>query len=444
MAQPEQLKNIEIRNQVFLEGYKNGRVREFTAVVVGIGRDTGREILDLSVERMNQLTKKELNSLTVILRSIAGEAMNDQIGELTSDLEKLSEQQARFEVKAIESVTKGATVVTPASGAAMSFAKNQPIRATGNFMNKFWSTMTANEQDKLADVVRIGYSDGLTIPQMVSRLRGTRVANYSDGYTQQAKRRIETQVRTVVQHISQRSREQTWNANSDIIEKYQWISTIDGSTSSQCRSLDLREFIVGQGPVPPLHYNALKEGSLITTKRGKIPVEMVKVGDMALTHAGRWMPVTAVMSRDLTKKEKVIRLVDNLGRSIFLTDDHPMLCAESGWKRAGDINVGDVLFKNMHKFLRIKDRLFAPLIPKVVLIDSHNIPTKMTERLVSYEISTLPGTMSSTVQFNKAVRYSEIRDKLINLKLKIKRYFSANKKGLKKCLMLSRVFRISL
>lgn len=253
MAQPEQLKNIEIRNQVFLEGYKNGRAREFAAVIVGIGRDTGREILDLSVERMNQLTKKELNELTVSLRSIAGQSMNDQIVELTSDLERLSDQQARFEVKAIESVTQGATVATPTSGAAYSFARNQPIRATGNFIAKFFSNMAKNEQDQLANVVQIGYSDGLTLSQMVSRIRGTRVANYSDGYTQQGRRRVEAEVRTVVQHVSQRSREETWNKNSGIIEKYEWVSTLDSRTSDQCRSLDGKRFIVGQGAVPPIH-----------------------------------------------------------------------------------------------------------------------------------------------------------------------------------------------
>jgi len=431
MAQNEQLQDIEIRNQVFLEGYKNGRVNEFTKVIVKLGRDAGIAVMSLDIERMNQLTKKQLNALTVNLRAIAGKSIGDQVEALNVDLAKLSEQQAGFEVKAIESVTKGATVATPASGAAMSFANNQPIRATGNFMKKFWSTMTANEQSQLVNVVQIGYSDGLTIPQMVSRIRGTRVANYSDGYTQQAKRRIEAQVRTATQHVSQRSREQTWNANSDIIEKYEWVSTLDGRTSSQCRSLSNNRYIVGQGPVPPIHYNAIAQGGLITSNRGKIPIENIMVGDLVLTHMGRWMPVTAVMSRDRHPDEKVLKLVDGFGRSISLTDDHPMLSAKGGWKRAGDINPGDVLFKNLHKFFCIKNRFFAPFIEHVILINSHNIPTKTTEKLISYDVSRLPGAMASSIKLDKAVGYSEIRYKAINTVLKIKRNFFRFQKFLK-------------
>ena len=41
--------------------------------------------------------------------------------------------------------------------------------------------------------------------------------------------------------------------NDDIIDGYRWLSTLDGRTSSQCRSLDGVLFKPGEGPRPPLH-----------------------------------------------------------------------------------------------------------------------------------------------------------------------------------------------
>jgi site-specific DNA-cytosine methylase len=40
------------------------------------------------------------------------------------------------------------------------------------------------------------------------------------------------------------------------------------------------------------------EGVLILTEFGYLPIEEVRVGDMVLTHRGRWRPVTAIMTRE--------------------------------------------------------------------------------------------------------------------------------------------------
>lgn len=39
-------------------------------------------------------------------------------------------------------------------------------------------------------------------------------------------------------------------------------------------------------------------GTFILTERGHVPIEQVEVGDLVLTHRGRWRPVTSVMHRD--------------------------------------------------------------------------------------------------------------------------------------------------
>src|SRR3546814_10812384 len=39
------------------------------------------------------------------------------------------------------------------------------------------------------------------------------------------------------------------------ITEYRWVSTLDGRTTSQCRSLDGKVFTIGKGPRPPIHMN---------------------------------------------------------------------------------------------------------------------------------------------------------------------------------------------
>jgi len=45
----------------------------------------------------------------------------------------------------------------------------------------------------------------------------------------------------------------TWEANQAVVDGYRWVSTLDGVTTAQCRTLDGKNFDVGSGPMPPIH-----------------------------------------------------------------------------------------------------------------------------------------------------------------------------------------------
>jgi SPP1 gp7 family putative phage head morphogenesis protein len=211
--------------------------------------------MSLDVDKISQLSKRDLGVLIAELRTLTHDLLTEQIESFAKDLEKLSKAETKFEVESIKEVTIRTAVSTPPAGSAFTFANGLPIRATGTLPKKFFGEMTQNEQDKLESVIRKGWVDGATIREMVQRVRGTRISNFQDGFTKQAKARIEAQVRTATQHYSSASRKKVWVDNSDIIEGYQWVSTLDSRTTQQCRSLDKREFAVGDGPLPPIHYS---------------------------------------------------------------------------------------------------------------------------------------------------------------------------------------------
>lgn len=68
-------------------------------------------------------------------------------------------------------------------------------------------------------------------------------------------RQAEAIVRTATNHVGNQARAEVYRANADIIREEQIVATLDGRTTPVCRSRDGERYPVGQGPVPPLHYN---------------------------------------------------------------------------------------------------------------------------------------------------------------------------------------------
>jgi hypothetical protein len=66
----------------------------------------------------------------------------------------------------------------------------------------------------------------------------------------------------------------------------------------------------------------LAPGALVTTKTGNMPIENIAVGDIVLTHRGRWQRVTHTMRR---RHSGVARVIKARGRAAFIiTPEHPI------------------------------------------------------------------------------------------------------------------------
>lgn len=148
---------------------------------------------------------------------------------------------------------------------------------------------------------------------------------------------LERFARTKHTEVLNRGRHEYFQS-SGVVSGYQYSAILDDRTSDICRGLHGKKFKVGTEPIPPMHFNALLEGTLIETSRGNVKIEDIKVGDLVVTHEDNFKKVYDVMSKFEDKYYFEIELQN--GKKIEITGEHPVLC-ERGWIRADELTLDD-------------------------------------------------------------------------------------------------------
>ena len=283
----DSIEDIATRHQVLLERLKSGKAKDYLKVAKKFDGELITKLNKLGVDSLDQLTKKELNSIVRYSTKLNQKYQKVIVKDLNKDLESLAKSDSIFEQQAINSVVTGANAVS-AANIAFSAALAAPISATGELLEPFIKNWSKTRINQVNGAIRKGYKEGATLSQMTQRLRGTKANNFKDGLTNLRTRQAEAVIRTSVQHVSTTARLKTWERNKDIIEKYKWRATLDGRTTQQCRSLDGQEFEVGKGnPLPPIHIgcrstinfvvkselglDALDEGATRSSLSGSVP-----------------------------------------------------------------------------------------------------------------------------------------------------------------------------
>lgn len=85
----------------------------------------------------------------------------------------------------------------------------------------------------------------------------------------------------------------------------------------------------------------------VLTNAGEKPIELVNPGDLVVTAFGFYAPVRRRSKRFV---DSLVRVRFSSGRSLFITEEHPIL-TQNGWILAGALNVGDVV-SSRHRLCR--------------------------------------------------------------------------------------------
>jgi SPP1 gp7 family putative phage head morphogenesis protein len=197
-------------------------------------------------------TRANLNALLRDLDSVLGGIAGDWNQLLLSDLKDLGVYESQWSAKTMAANIQ-ASFTTPSPEQVWSAIKFNPMQLNDkpvDFMSWIdgWKD---DEVSRLTQGVKMGFVQGRTTRDIVKEVVG------AGGLADISERNAKTIVRTAVAHVSNVAREATYDKNSDVIEGYEWISTLDSKTSAICRGRDGMKFKADAEfrPKPPAHAN---------------------------------------------------------------------------------------------------------------------------------------------------------------------------------------------
>lgn len=245
------MKNELIRRQVLLERLKSGEVNHFTVYLEKIENSIREQlsIHDITTFNRTRLERK-LKQIDGLLATI----FEEYYESLTPRIADIAEYEATVEVKLLDKNSGPKLEFSkPDLKRLKAMFKNHPMSlrdgTPGVLLEPFIKDWSIKERNRVTGLIRQGYFEGRTTPQIVNSLVGH--GKQSD--LKRMRRNASTVIRTVIQHISSTARAQVWTDNNDLIEGYVFVATLDGMTTQVCRSLDGQLFKVGKGPLAPLH-----------------------------------------------------------------------------------------------------------------------------------------------------------------------------------------------
>lgn len=357
---------------------------------------------------------QRVNTLLAEVRLANREAYTVLGKELKAELQDLAKVEAAWQVNTVNAATPAAISWTkPTAAQLKAIVTDLPL--VGSTMVQEVSKQAANQFQRISSQVAIGLTQGESVPQMVSRVRGT----FKIG-----RAHAESLVRTATTHVASATRIETFKANADAIKGMQFVATLDGRTTLLCAKYDGRVDQVGAGPIPPLHYRCrstlvpvlrswrelgINAGELSTLERasmdGKVPAAL-KFGDwMRLaettnpgffdSYYGKYAPWMRA-NPDLGPGD----LIDRLGNEITLLE----LAAKEGVQAPGSY----VARKSAEQAKAIAK---AKAAEEVVLAKAKEQSWKVTDGVVAdlWDDGSVPGSFIFDVQQEAIARQALVK-----------------------------------
>ena len=302
-----------------------------------------------------------LEKLLAQVKETIRNAYRAESTRLVGELRELADIETQFAASSINRAV-GATLITATLTRGQLVAIVDGVLIQGAPVSDWLSRQAGDTLQKFTDAMRLGIAEGETNASLIRRIRGgVQGGEPVQGFMQVSRRNAESLVRSATQAVSQKSRQSLYEANQDLVKALQWVSTIDLRTTIDCATRDgLTYTVEGHEPIGHtlpwgggpgnLHWGALVEGTLIRTKAGLVPIEFIKVGDLVLTHLGRWKAVTDTKCKRL--EGGVVRVINTKSGGVLrATDDHPIFAG--GWKFAGSLKVGDNLRSDTYRMKEV-------------------------------------------------------------------------------------------
>jgi len=228
------LLDLAVRRQVLLERLKSGQVRSFEKAFREIERIV-KLAFGATGDDLNNQGRRYLAGFLRDLKRDLAKPLATEIKLYTLELEKTAGLYASAEAFDLKKTVAGVgTLKVPDAAKAFKRALDLPMSHSGELLTDFIKSFSGRETARVVDRVRQGVAQGRTNQELVRSVVGTKGRNFRDGILATSRRNAQSMIRTATQHVASSARLDVWEANPDVVKKYQWISTLDRRTSSVC------------------------------------------------------------------------------------------------------------------------------------------------------------------------------------------------------------------
>lgn len=165
--------------------------------------------------------------------------------------------------------------VVPAVDTLRSLVTNHPFE--GQTLREWSNQIARQDLARIEQQIRIGVVQGEPTEEIARRVVGSVSQRGKDGVTEITRRQATAITRTAVNSYANAAKRLFFQDNKDIFDEEVYVATLDSRTTPVCRSLDGKRFPVGEGPIPPLHWNcrSLRVASLDGEVLGSRPAKPV-------------------------------------------------------------------------------------------------------------------------------------------------------------------------
>lgn len=225
--------------------------------VIGLLEDLEREIIatladatDLTTWRRDRL-QRQLSDIRAVIDGYYG-----RISTLSAvEMQGLAAAEAQWQVD-VTNKALGWDLMSAMPSETQLARLADATLIQGAVQGDWWKRQSADTQFRFMTEMRMGVGQGQTNAQLVARVRGLLGTS---------KRNAEAVVRTSVQTVAGRARQDTLRANDDVVRGQQQVSTLDSRTSDICMAYSGAVWDLDDEPIdgttlpfnggPPRHWN---------------------------------------------------------------------------------------------------------------------------------------------------------------------------------------------
>lgn len=253
----DQLTEIATRHQFFVERYKAGEVKKFEKFLLEMAGVVRVKIGD---KNLSEFTRARLDKLNAEINKALTDIYSGYGVTWRDGVIDFAKYESQFEIKSLKEVVDFDFALPSASQLdAAVFGNPMAVQGTYNgfFLGDTIADLSQKTITRVNGAINAGSARGLTTPEIVRSIIGTKKAGYADGVLSMSYKDANLLVRTGLQHTASMARQRTWEQNADIIKGWRFRAVFDSRTTQQCRALDQMDKVypIGKGPLPPIHIN---------------------------------------------------------------------------------------------------------------------------------------------------------------------------------------------